>query len=390
MLTINILIFLFGFVYTLKCPFPSCPNLGKDYCEIECWNELPDVGDVKEMFSLTLRNFTFLSDDMLSGLSIFNLGIDANHLIQISNHSFRGINPISLAFSNLKDTTLISSHFLNDLNKSLQSFYVANTSLDDEKIAGIVSQLTNLEKLQFLRFPVNNLTNVTINVTSLNPLYELDLSYNILESVSVEGNIEILSMVVNMFNNTENIKLNTPKLTELYLSYNLLTSLPENSFSAISLKCLVFQYNQITQIDVNAFKNLNNLYWIILSGNPLTGVSLKFPNSITHLTLDYCRLRNFKTSDLGVNSIKYLVLSYNNIDQLPDDFYTILKNVEFFDLNGNNLTNISFITKQEYPHLNRLDLNHNLLSSITKNTFIKASRLVSLDLSNNQLENIDF
>lgn len=310
--------------YAQNCPFPSCSKSGSMSCEVECVGELPDVGDVKSMDTLTLTNFTSFSDDFLTGLEISNLVVDASQLSQISDHAFRGVSGlVKITFKNLNDATLISSNYLADLKDSLDTVHVAESSLDDASIDSIVSQLTVLDNFKYLAFPNNNLSSLSLNVSSLEKLVEVDLSYNLLESVSIEGGLSVITLNSNKIKSLDDINLITPRLLGIYVEYNSITSLPEDVFSSLNIQFLSFAYNNISQIDSKAFTNLNSLYWVKLSGNSLTGLTLSFPNSVTDLYMDNCEFGNFKTNDLGVSSLKNLGLSYNNIDELPNDFFEL-------------------------------------------------------------------
>ncbi|TSM44104.1 Asporin [Bagarius yarrelli] len=180
---------------------------------------------------------------------------------------------------------------------------------------------------------------------------------------------------------------NTEKLRLLYLSYNLLTQIPENLPKNI-LELRIHD-NKISRIQKDAFKGLQSLHVLEMSANPiansgialgafndmatlylriaeakLTAVPKDLPSSLTELHLDYNKIAKVEVEDfirykhllrlgLGFNQIKFVEngsLSYvpkvreihldnNKLKTIPPGLNT-LKYLQVVYLHANSITSV--------------------------------------------------
>lgn len=379
-----------------QCQFPSCISYSEsDACEVECFpnknNTLLDSGNGTLINKLTLTNFTSLSDDFLNGSEIIDLVIDAGILTEISDYAFRGIIGLQkITFKNLENPSLIKSQLFEDLNETVTSFLVIESTLDEVKVSSLISELSSLSNLQTLGFKFNNLTSVNINVSLFENLQYLDLESNQIESAAVEGKFFVLILNSNNIKSTQDISLNVNGLIGLYIESNVISTLPANLFSSIDLQFASFASNNISNVDQNAFTSMTSLYWLRLTYNKLRNVSLNIPDRVLTLDLGYCDLGNFRASDLNVKSIENLVLVGNSIDELPDDFYSIVHSTKWIDLSNNFLKSASFLDNYRFEKLTELYLSNNKIESVTKSQLENAPALETIDLSDNYIKQIEF
>ena len=157
------------------------------------------------------------------------------------------------------------------------------------------------------------------------------------------------------------MKFISEKLTELLLSNNKLTNLPNEIGNLINLKNLTLYNNELTSIP-NEIGNLTNLTVLVLSNNKLKAL----PNEIGNLTKltnffsshnqlkslpnEFSKLVNLNQVDLASNQFwSFPVVLFNlpliDNSKTPDCYFSIYRN-EFFQ-------QIPMVIKKDIPGLRK-------------------------------------
>ncbi|XP_055372332.1 toll-like receptor 7 [Condylostylus longicornis] len=225
-----------------------------------------------------------------------------------------------------------------------------------------------------------------MSFTNLNELQYIDLSENNIRQLP-DGiwcplvNLKQLNLTMNRLKSIEEIGLNDricngqsgSELQELDLSYNELRLIPDNR--AISrlrrLQQLKLQYNNITQIQPDAFTGLTSLRMLNLSQNHLE-------------TLPAGAFANNR-------ELREIHLQNNELYDIPKGLFHRLEQLLVLDLSGNQLTShhIDNTTFSGLIRLIVLNLSHNALTRIGGKTFKELYFLQILNLRNNSIGHIE-
>lgn len=172
-------------------------------------------------------------------------------------------------------------------------------------------------------------------------------------------------------------------LRRLELAYNSIDSLPPNIGNLKSLNYLNLESNQLKYLP-DGIGKLTNLKLIILKANPLKLLP-ENTGSLSNLeTLDvsFCDLTKLPSKFSSLTALRKLDVSYNFLTELPDDFFK-LASLDSLSLAKNALTvlptEIGRLKKLRY-----LNLVSNNLNKLPE-SFGQLKRLEELNLSANDL-----
>lgn len=213
------------------------------------------------------------------------------------------------------------------------------SSLPSDFYQGI-KQISNLDMSK------NDFESIPSEISTLNmSVLSLDLSHCHIKSIKLNkiDSLENLNLSSNSIQSLDiDTFRNVPGLKSLDLSSNRLTSLPEGLFSPIhSFHVLNLSGNKIQTIDKTIFDNLqNSLRTLHLENNNITFIhpdAFKSFNKLKTLNLS----KNRKISTLyDINfplHLSYLDLSECNLQQINDCKFRKLIDLEFLNLNGNQI-----------------------------------------------------
>ena len=310
---------------------------------------------------------------------------------------------------------------------TLQATQLLELSITGTQLSEIQdSAFKTLLSLQKLRLSRNQIYSLTENAYyGLSHLHELDLSHNKIRS--------LYSQVLNPL----------ISLRRLDLSYNLINDIPAGLFTAQrNLQILTLQGNHVGNLRGESFQGLTNLRTLFAGGcdirnidssvfNMLSGVDtldlsyndlIVFPSHtdlqtlrvLRNLTLQGNRLtglNNYQfqglhldTLDLsrnsitkiepnvfsGVGSIRYLYLSYNNLNFLPDFvFQPMAEQIINLQLNNNKgLTQLPSNLFNGMHTLTDLNLSSCSLQYLDDQQFYQLHNLHTVDIAGNFLKNL--
>ena len=163
---------------------------------------------------------------------------------------------------------------------------------------------------------------------------------------------------------------NTTTLKNLYISHNLLVSLPPIQDLANTLINLKLTNNQIQMIPDLYFASCNTLISFEVTANNLTMIN--------------------ERSFSGLASIRKLILRYNMIEDTVDNIIWNLRTLTHLYLDGNKLTRLPSLALNGSPKLRRLSVADNKITGITENQMRDVYRLDTLNISYTLITELDF
>nr|WP_288663601.1 leucine-rich repeat domain-containing protein [uncultured Anaerostipes sp.] len=218
--------------------------------------------------------------------------------------------------------------------------------------------------------------------------------------------------------NIDLLKGLSDKITELDLSGNKITEIPEGFFDNMTnLEYVDLNSNHIKALPENAFKNTKKLKWINIRANNLTEIkkdTLSGLDKLVYLELDNNSITSVEAGALdGDTSLKQLSISGNELNALPDHLlddagdtidFIELSNNEFVKLPNcinaatkklrkisafnNALEDISNIDFTKMSNLEEVNFYKNYIAQVPDGTFAKNKKLYSVDFHDNQISNI--
>jgi Leucine-rich repeat (LRR) protein len=174
--------------------------------------------------------------------------------------------------------------------------------------------------------------------------------------------------------------------TELIPEPNDVTVVPVTASK--SLREIHLRNNEISEIAIETFKQLDELTILDLSKNRLSNLQagtfdLK---NLEVLILSENQLQTLSTNLFeGAGKLQSLSLDSNNI--IGISAFNELDNLKFMNLSHNAIKKINFGVFK-LPALNTLNLSNNKIHTIEEDAFLVAQNLTDLDLSNNKLMKI--
>lgn len=175
-------------------------------------------------------------------------------------------------------------------------------------------------------------------------------------------------------------------LEQLYIVEKLVSIQPGAFDGLDQLTYLKLYKNLIKVIPRGAFSNLTQLFKLDLKDNSIENIEhgLFANSSITSIDLSNNKLTNIQVDMLVLPSLKKLIITNNDISLLvPNCFH---ENLEYLNLDHNNLVDLDEGVLQPLKKLKELILSNNKLNGIAIS--FPLENLEKLDLSHNQIQGI--
>ncbi|BFZ05616.1 hypothetical protein BsWGS_08655 [Bradybaena similaris] len=361
-----------------------------------------------ERLSLTFMNLTTIDSLFtdVTQLSLKFLNVSFNSISNLPANVFTNVKSLEVldlsrnsmstltgGFSDLDNLKVlnISGNRLEDFHgdavthfSNVHTLDVSGNRLSESRRV----DLSTLSNLRYLSARSNSLNSAAVlNRTSL--LQHLDFSYNrisefsgletavMLEIVDFSNNelrtlpgllfkgakfLKLVNFSNNFIENLDHGAFIPQSSLVIDLSHNLLTELRYCNWAATQR--LYVKHNKLTNINSQAFYNMNGLEELDLSHNKLTSLHedlLQYLINLRHLNLSHNWLDKidwfvlFRSLELVVT----LDIGYNNITHLGESFFLPLPKVETVSIRNNRLQTVIPETFKEVSHVKCIDLSNN-------------------------------
>jgi len=198
----------------------------------------------------------------------------------------------------------------------------------------------------------------------------------------------------------EGVLTSVNRLTNLSLTRNVISTLPEASFAGVpDLETLDLSSNDLTALPEGVFTGLSGLTTLLLSNNALETLPKEVfadVQDLTTLDLSSNNLTNNLTNNptalpegvFDVTGLAELKLQNNSIASLPGGLFNKTVSLVTLDLAHNALSSLPGHLFDKTESLVTLNLTHNALSSLPGGLFDKTESLVTLNLTHNALPSL--
>ncbi|XP_027024173.1 biglycan a [Tachysurus fulvidraco] len=172
-------------------------------------------------------------------------------------------------------------------------------------------------------------------------------------------------------------------LKKLYISHNLLTSIPRNLPK--SLVEMRIHDNRIRRVAAGTFSDLENMHVIEMGHNPIRNSGFE-PGAFIGLKINYLRISEAKLTGVPKDlpaSLHELHLDHNEIQAIELEDLSRYKQLQRLNLGSNHILHIEHGALSYLPFLTELHLDHNRLSTIPSGLpSMKYLKVVYLDSNN--------
>lgn len=330
---------------------------------------------------------TFFKPSVHSKLK--DVRFSSNELTAIHSDTFKslsGLETILLLNNRIRN---IQTDGFNDLPS------LSNLIISDNLLSRISPRsFANLPSLKRLDLQNNLLSEFSFGFfANVSGTLHLNLSRNQISSCDANSkilNVEIFDMRYNNIAHVPRCLEYVALLRRLYLDYNLISALEQNSFMHLtSLEILTLQQNSIMYIHRRAFFGLQSLQVLDLSKNLISQLHVgQFSNmpKLRILNLSSNNI-NYLPKDIFSNTmLEMLDLSDNSFGVVPSiSLSDVGMSLRHFSIKSNNIEHIDSTTFPDIPFLQHLDLSNNKLTILPDNAFTSLGLLQKLDLSSNPL-----
>ncbi|CAF0716061.1 unnamed protein product [Brachionus calyciflorus] len=342
------------------------------------------ISSCPKLNSLVFQDFKLksLNIDNLSSLTYLRLNNTSWETLQIQNvSSLKFLSTFKTPLLNYLDNLKVPN--LQDLtlsgnNLSLISIQVLNRfknifgmDFNDNNL-GLLGNASFILKEKFLVLSKNKLSfDNDLKSIILNNYY-VDLSFNLIGSLDLQGNDSVVEDLVLNDNKIINCKFeNFQQLNSLELMRNGMVYFKAQNIPKIRVLNLSFNKleNDNFEISQDISTNLKELY---LNSNNFTYLNFEFFQNLIQLNLDQNKLSNF---DFSSKILKSLKIASNKLSSL--NFLVNLPNLENLDVSGNLIRSLEPSIFMNNKNLKSINLARNYLPVIPS-----LDNLVYLDLLN--------
>ncbi|CAG8447012.1 15253_t:CDS:10, partial [Dentiscutata erythropus] len=282
-------------------------------------------------------------------------------------------------------------------------------NLSQNDLERVPQSIKQSEMLSFLNINTNRLKDLEPgSLEMIGELTNLQVENNLLETLpkkfAASTKLSILNVANNSFKEFPQVICDIVTLSELDLSYNKITSIPEEVGKLKNLKKLFLIGNQITDKKLpENFQNLTSLQELDIRRNKIT--NLCTISLIPNLEILLTEFNNISTVDISSRSLQKLILTKNQLTQfslketgpslkelslanaklvaLPNELFEHLESVQTLDISYNQLTSIP-TTIGMLKNLTHLTCIYNTLRTLP-NEISSLDSLYELDIHFNNI-----
>lgn len=233
-----------------------------------------------------------------------------------------------------------------------------------------------------------HMTHLTLSISNLTTIPE--------DTFDLFPNLQTLIVQTDLRTLTKEQFKNATKLAVLNVGFNnALAKIESNLFAHVpTLELIDFAYNQIEEIEEDAFAGLAKLHVLYLEANLIRALSNRtFGGAPNLVALDLSRNQIADIEDEalhGLGRLKRLLLNRNRIERLQRSIFDGLRSLERIDLSVNGISEIEDGAFDGLDSLAFLELAFNRIVTLQDTLFDGAPNLISLFLGANRIENMEF
>ncbi|CAD7085443.1 unnamed protein product [Hermetia illucens] len=389
-------------------------------------SNLPDMNGSLRVLSLSgnnfssipiegLRNFTELTylnmgynkiseilDDTFVGWGsqLQTILLRNNKITQLSNGIFNGLDSIKEISLSFNDIHYVSNNAFENVSRTLKILELSFGIYRDDFPKDALNPLT---ELVWLGLDNNNLK--IVNEHSLATMRELsyiNLSFNRITNLprnlfSAEIHNHLMEVVLS-FNLISRIHSNTfhglLELQHINLASNSIRTLEKNSFTKLPyLTFIDLSNNNLKNISDAAFQYLPNLAKVDMSENFLCTLSLRMFNHVSNstfpllLNVSHNRISLFDDDLTSYLYIHHLDASFNLLTNSLS-FSNLGNTLRILDLKSNSFSVLGNHAFGDLEFLETLNLSNNNITSLRRRSFQGLTHLQELDISFNKLQQL--
>jgi leucine-rich repeat protein SHOC2 len=331
----------------------------------------PSISNLRNLTTLNIRN-SFLDNVSDAIWNIPNLSdITFNHNLLIDFPFPTKVNTM-LTFLNLSGNSIVELQSIENL-KCLEHFDISNNKIEN---ANSIKNLPNLTYLDLSNNICNEFIDIPKNIEILN------LSFNRFSTINISGLKKLYNFNISDNQLVDFTLSDCCDLHSLYLSSNMLVSLPDDICFSKLVTLDVFS-NQLISFP-EKIGNLHSLVDLLAYSNEIESLPDSFGllTNLCHLDLSKNKLSILPHTIGGLNKLKNFDLSFNNLIELSPSIGS-MSSLECLDLSNNDLESIPK-EMENLKNLNELKIFNCKLTLLDFNI----PTLTFLDISNNQLDDI--
>uniref|UniRef100_A0A8C4XI46 Toll-like receptor 22 n=1 Tax=Erpetoichthys calabaricus TaxID=27687 RepID=A0A8C4XI46_ERPCA len=344
-----------------------------------------------EVLNLSKNNISSLSDATFEGLgSLFTLHLGENQIQSIGQATFQGLTITHLKelvkANRLACLQTLDLSFLDStdglqwevsstaLTHTMKRLYLSQSTIAAPGLLSILQTMVN-SSVEYLKVSHLNLSQVPgvlqkvcLWFPKLQILYLQGNNFVRVEGTPFENCTQVTSLELSwngLEELSEGVFNGLNRLRRLFLSHNLLQTIPNLTGLASGLETLDLRNNQIEKIHLNDFAHLRNLRYLNLVGNKITTI----------------QSQDFD----GLHRLEQLKLGNNLILDIPEPFSSSLRNLKTLELFANKMSALRKGTFRNLHSLVSLKMADNQISQIEEGSFQGLSKLKSLFLGGNKI-----
>ncbi len=178
------------------------------------------------------------------------------------------------------------------------------------------------------------------------------------------------------------------------LGGNRIKLLKANSFNHSSCLSLTIFWDELENIEIGAFNNLDNLVHLILVNNKLKTLTPGIFNnlaSLSYLELNYNHLNNIESGVMNrLESLQSLQMFGNALESIDEGAFHNLTKLSTLRIEQNNIKTLQPLTFEGMSSLTGLYLQDNDLNYLPPQIFSNLSKLMTLVINNNELNTLSW
>lgn len=335
------------------------------------------------------RISSVLQDDLKGTQMVLNLFLPSNNIKRLDKGAF----PTSLV------TLHLGRNQIENLNSTLRHLdKLESLFINMNRISSLDDELPESNRLKLIMAQNNRLERLPESMRYMHKLENLHVQHNLIRTFDgIFKHARNLNEFHAFYNEIEYLRqddfLECKMLEDIDFSVNHIKSLNSSLLPLSRLYRANISYNDIEVFSLNEIRGLVMLRHLMLNNNRIKRLTGHQENNIDQnsylfeLNLDHNELKSLDGALMGLNSLRILSLSYNQLERiLPEDFIGLAK-LELLDLSHNQLLTLKEMERTFLPNLKILKAGYNNITRLEKD-FHGLPVLCQANLTSNQISSI--